>query len=90
MLDTGSLPALPRAERCEVLDTWLTGLLDEAAAGTPPPRARRGGTPPRTGTDGVVHAETAYDFASLGGGGGAPTLGTQARAEARNTEGIRA
>jgi [protein-PII] uridylyltransferase len=54
VLDTGSLPALPRAERCEVLDTWLTGLLDEAAAGTPPPRARRGGTPPRTGTDGVA------------------------------------
>src|ERR687890_1388305 len=54
VLDTGSLPALPRAERCEVLDTWLTGLLDEAAAATPPPRARRGGTPPRTGTDGVA------------------------------------
>ncbi len=54
MLDTGSLPALPRAERREVLDTWLAGLLDEAVAGTPPPRSRRGGPPPRTGTEGVA------------------------------------
>ncbi|SDO63244.1 [protein-PII] uridylyltransferase [Geodermatophilus sp. DSM 45219] len=54
MLDTGSLPALPRAEREKVLDTWLAGLLDEAVAGTPPPRPRRGGPPPRTGTDGVA------------------------------------
>ena len=54
MLDTGSLPALPRAERTEVLDAWLAGLLDEAVAGTPPPRPRRGGPPPRTGTDGVA------------------------------------
>jgi [protein-PII] uridylyltransferase len=54
VLDTGSLPALPRAERGEVLDTWLAGLLDEAVAGTPPPRSRRGGPPPRTGTDGVA------------------------------------
>ena len=38
-----------------------------------------------SGIDGVVHAETAYDFASLGGGGGAATLGAQAHAEARNT-----
>ena len=43
-----------------------------------------------SGIDGVVHAETAYAFASLGGGSGAPTLGTQAHAEARNTEGVRA
>ena len=52
-----------------------------------------------SGIDGVVHAETAYDFASLGGGSGAPTLGTQAHAvvqdpartdNARNTEGVRA
>jgi Amt family ammonium transporter len=42
-----------------------------------------------TGIDSVVHAETGYDFASLGGGGGAPLLG-QAHAEARNTEGSRA
>ncbi|MGY1621635.1 [protein-PII] uridylyltransferase [Geodermatophilus sp. SYSU D00965] len=59
MLDTGSLPALSRAERVQVLDDWLTGLLDEAVAGTPPPRRGRGpggrGTEqPRTGTDGVA------------------------------------
>src|SRR5918997_7015643 len=46
VLDTGSLPALPRAERSEVLDTWLAGLLDEAGAGTPPPRSPRGGEAP--------------------------------------------
>ncbi|MCW2535250.1 MAG: ammonium transporter [Modestobacter sp.] len=39
-----------------------------------------------SGIDSVVHAETAYDFASLGGSGGA-TLAGQAHAEARNTEG---
>ena len=39
-----------------------------------------------TGIDSVVHAETAYDFASLGGSGGATLVG-QAHAEARNTEG---
>jgi Amt family ammonium transporter len=38
------------------------------------------------GIDGVEHAETGYDFASLGGGGTA-TLAGQAHAEARNTEG---
>jgi [protein-PII] uridylyltransferase len=54
VLDTGSLPALPRAQRSEVLDAWLTGLLDEAVAGTPPPRPRRGGAPPRTGADGLA------------------------------------
>jgi Amt family ammonium transporter len=42
-----------------------------------------------TGIDSVVHAETGYDFASLGGSGGA-TLSGQAHAEARNTEGTRA
>jgi len=41
------------------------------------------------GIDSVEHAETAYDFASLGGSGGASPSG-QAHAEARNTEGIRA
>ena len=41
------------------------------------------------GIDSVVHAETAYDLASLGGGGGATLVG-QAHAEARNTEGVRA
>ena len=37
----------------------------------------------------IEHAETAYDFASLGGGGGA-SLTSQAHAEARSTEGVRA
>jgi ammonium transporter, Amt family len=39
-----------------------------------------------TGIDTVVHAESGYDFASLGGSGGA-SLSGQAHAEARNTEG---
>ncbi|MQA35524.1 ammonium transporter [Modestobacter roseus] len=43
-----------------------------------------------TGIDTVVHAESGYDFASLGGGGSTAPLGGQARAEARNTEGSRA
>jgi Amt family ammonium transporter len=44
-----------------------------------------------TGIDGVVHAETAYDLTTLGGGGGHGTsLIGQAHAEARNTEGVRA
>ena len=39
------------------------------------------------GIDGVVHAETGYDLASLGGGGGsALTAAGQARAEARSTD----
>jgi ammonium transporter, Amt family len=42
------------------------------------------------GIDSIEHAETAYDFASLGGGSGAATLSGQAHAEARNTEGVRA
>jgi [protein-PII] uridylyltransferase len=54
VLDTGSLPALTRAQRGQELDAWLTGLLDEAVAGTPPPRPRRGSPPPRTGTDGIA------------------------------------
>jgi Amt family ammonium transporter len=37
----------------------------------------------------VVHAESAYDFASLGASSG-PSLVGQAHAEARNTEGTRA
>jgi Amt family ammonium transporter len=43
------------------------------------------------GIDSIEHAETAYDFASLGGssGGGTSVVG-QAHAEARNTEGVRA
>ena len=36
-----------------------------------------------SGIDGVVHAETGYDFASLGGGGGSATSSGQAHAEAR-------
>ena len=43
------------------------------------------------GIDSVEHAETAYDFASLGGSSGSSTsLVGQAHAEARNTEGVRA
>src|SRR3954464_3181216 len=41
-----------------------------------------------TGIDSIEHAETAYDFASLGAGGGASLVG-QAHAEARSTEGVR-
>ncbi|MGY2002244.1 [protein-PII] uridylyltransferase [Blastococcus sp. SYSU DS1024] len=54
MLDTEALPGLSRAERVAALDGWLAGLLDDAVAGTPPPHTRRGGSPPRTGTDGVA------------------------------------
>jgi Amt family ammonium transporter len=41
------------------------------------------------GIDSIEHAETAYDFASLGTGGATSVVG-QAHAEARNTEGVRA
>lgn len=54
MLDTGALPGLTRSERVRAVDAWLTGLLDGAVAGTPPPLARRGSTPPRTGTEGLA------------------------------------
>ncbi|WP_409333037.1 ammonium transporter [Trujillonella humicola] len=43
-----------------------------------------------TGIDQVVHAESGYDFASLGSSGSSAPLGAQARAEARNIEGSRA
>jgi Amt family ammonium transporter len=44
-----------------------------------------------TGIDSVVHAETAYDLTTVGGGAGHGTsLIGQAHAEARNTEGVRA
>jgi ammonium transporter, Amt family len=43
-----------------------------------------------TGIDNVVHAESGYDFASLGSSGSTAPLAGQARAEARNTEGVRA
>ncbi|MGY1833551.1 ammonium transporter [Blastococcus sp. SYSU DS0510] len=39
-----------------------------------------------TGIDNVAHAESAYDFASLGSSGSTAPLAGQARAEARNTE----
>ncbi|RBY86306.1 [protein-PII] uridylyltransferase [Blastococcus sp. TF02A-30] len=54
MLDTEALPGLTRAERVRAIDGWLSGLLDDAVAGTPPPRPRRGGPPPRTGTEGIA------------------------------------
>ena len=40
-----------------------------------------------TGIDNVVHAESGYDFASLGSSGSTAPLAGQARAEARSTEG---
>ncbi|SFE73493.1 ammonium transporter [Blastococcus tunisiensis] len=40
------------------------------------------------GIDTVVHAESGYDFASLGSSGSTAPLAGQARAEARSTEGI--
>jgi [protein-PII] uridylyltransferase len=54
VLDLEALPGLTRAERVQALDTWLSGLLADAVAGTPPPRQRRGGPPPQTGTDGLA------------------------------------
>jgi [protein-PII] uridylyltransferase len=53
-MDGGTLSALPRAERVAAVDGWLTALLDDAVAGTPPPRQRRGAPPPRIGTEGVA------------------------------------
>ena len=43
-----------------------------------------------TGIDTVEHAESGYDFASLGSSGSTAPLAGQARAEARSTEGVRA
>ncbi|MET0765419.1 MAG: [protein-PII] uridylyltransferase [Blastococcus sp.] len=54
MLDLAALPGLTRVERVAALDSWLGGLLADAVAGTPPPKQRRGGSPPKTGTDGVA------------------------------------
>jgi [protein-PII] uridylyltransferase len=54
VLDLEVLAGLPRAERVAVLDQWLGGLLADAVAGTPPPKPRRGGPPPRTGTEGLA------------------------------------
>ncbi|WP_254781040.1 hypothetical protein [Modestobacter sp. DSM 44400] len=42
VLDTDVLPGLSRTERGAVLESWLTGLLTEAVAGTPRPAPRRG------------------------------------------------
>jgi [protein-PII] uridylyltransferase len=54
VLDTEALPAMSRADRVAAVDGWLTGLLADAVAGTPPPRQRRGAPPPRTGTEGLA------------------------------------
>jgi [protein-PII] uridylyltransferase len=54
VLDLEVLPGLTRAERVQALDSWLSGLLADAVAGTPPPRQRRGGQSPLTGNDGVA------------------------------------
>jgi len=43
-----------------------------------------------TGIDNVEHAESGYDFASLGSSGSTAPLAGQARAEARSTEGVSA
>ena len=54
MLDLAALPGLTRAERVQVLDSWLGTLLDGAVTGTPPSRQRRGAPPPLTGTAGIA------------------------------------
>jgi [protein-PII] uridylyltransferase len=54
VLDLEALPGLTRTERVQAVDTWLGGLLADAVAGTPPPKPRRGGSPPLIGTDGVA------------------------------------
>ncbi|TFV83434.1 [protein-PII] uridylyltransferase [Blastococcus sp. CT_GayMR16] len=54
MLDLQSLPGLPRPERTAAVDSWLSGLLGDAVTGTPAPKQRRGGPPPRTGLDGLA------------------------------------
>src|SRR4051812_23671307 len=45
---------MSRAERVAALDSWLTGLLADAVAGTPPPKQRRGAAPPRAGIEGLA------------------------------------
>jgi [protein-PII] uridylyltransferase len=54
VLDLGALPGLTRDERVQAVDCWLTALLRDAVAGTPPPKQKRGGPPPQTGTDGLA------------------------------------
>ena len=46
MLDLEALPGLTRAERVQAVDAWLTGLLADAVAGTPPPRRAAAGRRP--------------------------------------------
>src|SRR4051812_32239524 len=48
------LPGMTREDRVATLDAWLGELLADAVAGTPPPRRRRGGPTPRTGTEGIA------------------------------------
>src|SRR4051812_10028096 len=48
------LPGMSREDRVATLDAWLGELLADAVAGTPPPRRRRGGPTPRTGTEGIA------------------------------------
>ena len=45
MLDIGALPGLSRGGRVQALDAWLTGLLEDAVAGTPPPGGPPGAAP---------------------------------------------
>ncbi|MGY1603017.1 [protein-PII] uridylyltransferase [Geodermatophilus sp. SYSU D00815] len=54
VLDIEALPGRSRAERVQALDSWLTGLLADAVAGTPPPKQRKGAAPPRSGTQGLA------------------------------------
>jgi [protein-PII] uridylyltransferase len=54
VLDLEALAEMSRAERVAALDSWLTGLLADAVAGTPPPKQRRGAPPPRRGTEGLA------------------------------------
>ena len=54
MLDLARCPTWTRAERVQVLDSWLGKLLDDAVAGTPPAKQRRGAPPPQTGTTGLA------------------------------------
>jgi [protein-PII] uridylyltransferase len=54
VLDLEALAGMSRADRVAALDSWLTGLLADAVAGTPPPKQRRGAPPARTGTEGLA------------------------------------
>ena len=61
--------------------TWVIGTLIQKTIGF-----RISEDDEITGIDTVVHAESGYDFASLGSSGSTAPLAGQARAEARNTE----